>query len=474
MKLNKIRIRMYRQGLGDCFLLTLSYGANKKYHILIDCGVILGTANPEKKMGEVAQNIKDETNGKIDLVVITHEHWDHLSGFKQAQKIFDEINFDEVWMAWTEDPKNDLANKLRKTREERKMGLATALDRLKLELISNQFLSPKQFNARKAYLGAVEEITSFNGGLGANGSSSTSEALDYVKKKAKGNLSYCKPGKDPLQLKDIEGIRLFVLGPPEDEKLLKKDLANKEVYHEFFKSDFGNSFMSALNFNGDQNSIDKYRPFESSGIEIEKVKQNNSLSESYYNAENEWRQINNDWMDFSGQLALALDSDTNNTSLVLAIELTESGKFLLFPGDAQVGNWLSWHNYKWTVKNNKGENEEIDIKKIFERTTFYKVGHHGSHNATLSTNGLELMTNNELTVMIPVNKEMAKKKKWNMPFPPLLDKLLGRTSGKILMADEDLANSKKPTEISSQEWEKFKQSVNQDSGKLFFDYEINC
>ena len=45
----------------------------------------------------------------------------------------------------------------------------------------------------------------------------------------------------------------------------------------------------------------------------------------------------------AGRLALQLDSDTNNTSLVLAIELIASGRVLLFPGDAQVGNWLSWH-----------------------------------------------------------------------------------------------------------------------------------
>jgi hypothetical protein len=45
----------------------------------------------------------------------------------------------------------------------------------------------------------------------------------------------------------------------------------------------------------------------------------------------------------AGRLALQLDSDTNNTSLVLAFELGKSGRVLLFPGDAQVGNWLSWH-----------------------------------------------------------------------------------------------------------------------------------
>ena len=39
----KLRVRMYRQGLGDCFLLTYSDGGDES-HLLIDCGVLKGTA----------------------------------------------------------------------------------------------------------------------------------------------------------------------------------------------------------------------------------------------------------------------------------------------------------------------------------------------------------------------------------------------------------------------------------------------
>ena len=42
-----------------------------------------------------------------------------------------------------------------------------------------------------------------------------------------------------------------------------------------------------------------------------------------------WRQIEDDWLGAADGLALKLDSDTNNTSLVLAIELGEGG-----PGSA--------------------------------------------------------------------------------------------------------------------------------------------
>jgi len=36
-------VRMYRQGLGDCFLITLPKRDGSPWHMLIDCGVILGT-----------------------------------------------------------------------------------------------------------------------------------------------------------------------------------------------------------------------------------------------------------------------------------------------------------------------------------------------------------------------------------------------------------------------------------------------
>src|SRR5437867_12940176 len=94
----------------------------------------------------------------------------------------------------------------------------------------------------------------------------------------------------------------------------------------------------------------------------------------------------------AAEFALNLDSDTNNTSLALAFELND-GRVLLFPGDAQVGNWESWHvdadgkPRSWQVNG-----RDVIARKLLERTVLYKVGHHGSHNATLREQGLERMT----------------------------------------------------------------------------------
>src|SRR5207248_10959926 len=99
-----------------------------------------------------------------------------------------------------------------------------------------------------------------------------------------------------------------------------------------------------------------------------------------------WRRIDQVWLGSAEQLALALDSATNNTSLAFAIELADTGKVLLFPADAQVGNWLSWHSLRW-----EEDSRTVTAADLLARTQFFKVGHHGSHNATLRAKGLEMM-----------------------------------------------------------------------------------
>jgi hypothetical protein len=136
-------------------------------------------------------------------------------------------------------------------------------------------------------------------------------------------------------------------------------------------------------------------------------------------------------------LALHLDSYTNNTCLAFAIEIGEpgQGKVLLFPGDAQVGNWLSWGDLSWEVKDSSGKKQKVDVVSLLERTVLYKVGHHGSHNATLREKGLEKMVSPDLVAMIPVHRDTAADQKWEFPYPPLWEALKKRTRGRVLLAD---------------------------------------
>src|SRR2546421_2339944 len=79
--LGRASVRMYRQGLGDCFLVTLPKQDGTSWRMLIDCGVILGTKDTGARLKEVVENLADDTGGRVDVVVVTHEHYDHVSGF---------------------------------------------------------------------------------------------------------------------------------------------------------------------------------------------------------------------------------------------------------------------------------------------------------------------------------------------------------------------------------------------------------
>src|SRR5262245_14868354 len=83
-----IKVRMYRQGLGDCFLVTLPKQDGSPFHVMIDCGVVLGTSQPETIMRAVVSNIIETTGGHVDLLAVTHEHFDHVSGLVQVQDLF--------------------------------------------------------------------------------------------------------------------------------------------------------------------------------------------------------------------------------------------------------------------------------------------------------------------------------------------------------------------------------------------------
>ena len=440
--IEKVKIRMYRQGLGDCFLLTFYGDKESKFNLLIDCGVLSKGNVYKDKMIEVAENIKQVTDEKIDVLVATHEHWDHLSGFIQAQSVFDSMTIDEIWMAWTEDPKDSFAKKLKASQNSKLKAITLAFEKLKNQGTHNFNLKQKAGHIK--YLNAFNSFFNFFGMdssdnvLNLNG---TGEAFDTLRKRKKSNKVFLRPtSNEVIELKELPGVRIYVLGPPKDEKALKKMNPSKkdsQVYELDFNISLGESFISAMELDSDKNS-----PFDSKECMNESDAKTNYVD--YFAPKNDWRKIDEDWLYSAGNLAIALDSAVNNTSLALAFEFIDSGKVLLFPADAQIGNWLSWSNYEWTVKNGS-KIETIKMDDLFSRTVFYKVGHHGSHNATMKAEGLEKMNSNELIAMIPVNQDMAKAKKWKMPFKPLLDALNDKTKDRVIIQDEDFPDSIKTT-----------------------------
>lgn len=168
---------------------------------------------------------------------------------------------------------------------------------------------------------------------------------------------------------------------------------------------------------------------------------------------------------------------TNNTSLVLAFELTGSNphKVLLFVGDAQVGNWLSWPAGRWD--DTTAGNEKVTGADLLHRTVFYKVGHHGSRNATLNAKGLALMDPDNLVAMIPVDQQWANDvMNWEHPALKLLGVLEQKTKNRLMRSDQIPDTSEtlqKPDNIAADEWQKFAQNVKWESdNKLWIQYTI--
>lgn len=401
----RAKIRMYRQGLGDCFLVTLPR-ADKDFFLLIDCGVILGTPDAATIMTRVVEDVAATTSGTIDLVIATHEHWDHLSGFIQARDAFSKLRVREVWLAWTEDPKDELAATLRRERTQALAALRLAANRMRLAGDED----------------AAEELSGLLEFFGASAGASTSDALEIVRKLAP-NLTYCRPDRPPFAPPDLGGARFYVLGPPHDERLIRQTLphaSDPETYGLFL-----DQVTPALAAEDDS------APFASLlAIPTTVAKEIDFFKSRYWGAE-DWRQIEASWLGEAPELALQLDSRTNNTSLALAIELPDKD-VLLFAADAQVGNWLSWQDLAWTLP----DGTKTTGPDLLARTVFYKVGHHGSHNATLREKGLEMMGNLR-AAMIPVDHAVALKKRWgNMPLPELLDALDERTRRFVLRSDK--------------------------------------
>jgi hypothetical protein len=410
----RAKIRMYRHGLGDCFLITLSRKTRPDpYRILIDCGVILGTADASATMTKVVENVVRESNGKIDLLLATHQHWDHLSGFIQAAASFAKLTIGDVWVAWTEKPDDELAKTLRGER-------ARALASLRLAVGAMRMAGDGD---------AAGDVEGLLGFFGAAGGASTEDALAKAVGSATGKVRYCFPTDPPVSIDDTDA-KLFILGPPHDAKLIRRTLPSTkdpETYG-MAATALGATVMAALSADDDSAPFDDFRSIPSStaeGIDF--------FQRWYFGPGADapaWRRIDAAWLDGASELALALDSATNNTSLVMAIELGESD-VLLFAADAQVGNWLSWQDLNWSF-----DRRTVTGPDLLARTIFYKVGHHGSHNATLRDKGLELMTQLSIAA-IPVYHDMAVKKHWgNMPLPALVDRLRSAARTAVLRSDE--------------------------------------
>src|SRR5262249_60916644 len=125
-------IRMYRLNeLGDCFLVTLSAGGVKS-RLLIDCGSFRNSGPSIARLKEIVAEIKTELGAKpLDVVVGTHQHNDHLSGFVHCEAEFRAIGVGQVWLPWLNDPGDTMAQAIGDAHHNLKLRLAGARGHLR-------------------------------------------------------------------------------------------------------------------------------------------------------------------------------------------------------------------------------------------------------------------------------------------------------------------------------------------------------
>lgn len=116
-----IRVRMYNVGFGDAFLVRFP-GPDREMKILVDCGSIAkGPFGVDRVVEQIIEDCTTDGVPHVDLVVATHRHRDHVSGF--ALPAWGKVHVGQVWMPWTEDPDDADAARIREAQH----GLALRL-----------------------------------------------------------------------------------------------------------------------------------------------------------------------------------------------------------------------------------------------------------------------------------------------------------------------------------------------------------
>jgi hypothetical protein len=149
----------------------------------------------------------------------------------------------------------------------------------------------------------------------------------------------------------LPGVKVRVLGPP--------DLTQSELIRKQRSKD-----------------RDQFWQFVKGAVpELPSTKQNRTIGKRAQPVPEEARWFRDRLLSVTSQglleIVRQLDDQMNNTSLILLFEVGK--KKLLFPGDAQFENW----SYAMTEARDRK-----NVAALIADVDFYKVGHHGSLNAT--------------------------------------------------------------------------------------------
>jgi beta-lactamase superfamily II metal-dependent hydrolase len=336
----EVRIRMYNVGFGDAFLVLLP-AAGKERRILFDCGSI--QAAKDVPMARIVDRIiadvtDDDGVPRIDVVVGTHRHKDHVSGFGNPK--WNSVEVKEVWMPWTEDPTDAEGRRIRDIQSSFALALNMSLAKPAVGLNAadlNARNRAQEVVANALMLTNEKEMKTLHGGFLGD----PERRFLPTKPKADNNGRLLKTDVLP-------GVKIHVLGPSRERDVIRDmDPPKGESFLRMRASFDANTNLPPAPF-GAEFRHDAYMGAGTFlATDREGIKRAGSLTDL--------------------AVAVALDKAVNGTSLMLMLEV--AGTFLLFPGDAQWGTW-------------NAAMQDPEWKEMMKNVAFYKIGHHGSHNAT--------------------------------------------------------------------------------------------
>ena len=353
MKPVSLALFAYQVGFGDCFLLRFNYPAGAAKHVLIDFGTTgLPEAVAKRHLLQVAADIANQCNGKLDAVVATHRHADHISGFatspdgKGSGDIIKALKPDVVVQPWTERlslatdalgpaGRRGFSQRLA-ARNLKQMQTAAAQVVQTLDAHPRRF--PKEIAARLRFIGE-DNISNVSA---VNNLASMGKKQVYTYHEGPSGLEAVLPG-----------IRTHVLGPPtlrQSEAIRKQRSTDPDQYwHLQFKRLADGDALAGV-----------AAPVFPDHVIARGTKLPVAARWLAYRLQQAAHEE-------SMGIVTQLDRQMNNTSLILLFE--SANRKLLFPGDAQIENW--------SVALGKEK-----YRKLLADVDLYKVGHHGSLNAT--------------------------------------------------------------------------------------------
>ncbi len=367
-KPDKVTVRSYNVGFGDCFLLIFRYDQREKY-ILLDFGSTKRPPGSSKTlMTKIAKDIEGRCGSKLDVVIATHRHSDHISGFrtyasgKGCGDIIAGCKPDLVLQPWTEHP---LAEKdatepptlTHKTDAGSAMGFSGKMNAMQSYIDQVLKLSKKvkqqlRSAENRSY---ISSALKFWDGVEAVGASSITNKKSVKNLLTMGKKNYyLSYGSSSGLSRKLPGVKVHVLGPPTLKQSQGATLKQKGKDAEEFWKLQARAAKAITVGNG--------RLFPKAKTVAEKE---DPVDIRWFKA-----RFNRSYGDQVLRFVRSVDKAMNNTSLILLFEFGEEK--LLFSGDAQIENW------EYALK-------QPETVKLLEGVTFYKVGHHGSKNATPKT-----------------------------------------------------------------------------------------